>query len=30
MLKEAVEVWTVQDAADLYDVERWGKGYFSI
>jgi arginine decarboxylase len=20
----------VQDAADLYDVERWGKGYFSI
>ena len=30
MLKEAVEVWTVQDAVDLYDVERWGKGYFSI
>lgn len=30
MLKEAVDLWTVQDAADLYDVERWGKGYFSI
>ncbi len=30
MLKEAVEGWTVQDAVDLYDVERWGKGYFSI
>jgi len=22
--------WTVADARDLYDVERWGKGYFSI
>ena len=30
MLKEAVEVWTVQDALELYDVEKWGKGYFSV
>src|SRR5687768_5503165 len=30
MLKEAVDMWTVHDAAELYDVERWGKGYFSI
>ena len=22
--------WTVTDASELYDVERWGKGYFSI
>jgi arginine decarboxylase len=30
MLKEAVDVWTVQDALEHYDVEKWGKGYFSI
>ena len=22
--------WTVTDASELYEVERWGKGYFSI
>jgi arginine decarboxylase len=22
--------WTVADASELYEVERWGKGYFSI
>ena len=22
--------WDVQDAAELYEIERWGKGYFSI
>jgi arginine decarboxylase len=22
--------WSVADAADLYEVDRWGKGYFSI
>ena len=22
--------WSVQDAAELYEIERWGKGYFSI
>ena len=22
--------WTVHDAAELYEVERWGKGYFSV
>ncbi|MGE0759505.1 MAG: arginine decarboxylase, partial [Pirellulaceae bacterium] len=29
-MKEAVDVWTVQDALEQYDVEKWGKGYFSI
>lgn len=24
------ETWTVGDATELYDVERWGKGYFSV
>ena len=27
---EAGERWTVNDATDRYDIERWGKGYFSI
>ncbi len=27
---EPAERWTTQDAADLYDVDRWGKGYFSV
>ena len=22
--------WSVTDASELYDVPRWGKGYFSI
>src|SRR5262249_17338709 len=26
----ASEVWSVTDASELYEVERWGKGYFSI
>lgn len=30
MLKEAMDRWTVQDAADYYGVPRWGKGYFSV
>ena len=25
-----LERWTVTDAAELYDVARWGKGYFSV
>src|SRR6266496_3017055 len=24
------EAWTVDDAAELYEIARWGKGYFSI
>jgi arginine decarboxylase len=24
------EPWTVTDASELYEIERWGKGYFSI
>jgi arginine decarboxylase len=24
------DVWTTVDAADLYEIGRWGKGYFSI
>ncbi len=30
MLKDAVERWTTTDASELYDVPRWGKGYFSV
>jgi arginine decarboxylase len=26
----AHEQWTVTDAAELYEIERWGKSYFSI
>jgi arginine decarboxylase len=27
---QAGEVFTVSDATELYEIERWGKGYFSI
>ena len=27
---EPTERWTITDAAELYDVASWGKGYFSI
>ncbi|MCC7153473.1 MAG: biosynthetic arginine decarboxylase [Bryobacterales bacterium] len=27
---EPTDRWTVTDARELYDIERWGKGYFSI
>ncbi len=27
---EPTERWTVTDAAELYDVASWGKGYFSV
>ena len=27
---EPAERWTAQDAAELYDVASWGKGYFSV
>jgi arginine decarboxylase len=30
MLDIEVERWTVADAMELYDVSRWGNGYFSI
>src|SRR5688572_12119199 len=30
MLKDAVDRWTVADASELYEVPRWGKGYFSV
>ncbi|MBM4000921.1 MAG: biosynthetic arginine decarboxylase [Planctomycetes bacterium] len=30
MLKTALAPWTVADANQLYEVSRWGKGYFSI
>ncbi len=30
MLKDAVDRWTITDAAEMYDVPRWGKGYFSV
>lgn len=30
MLKDAVDRWTVTDASEMYEVPRWGKGYFSV
>ena len=27
---QAGELFTINDATDLYEVDRWGKGYFSI
>jgi arginine decarboxylase len=30
MLKDAVDRWTTTDASELYEVPRWGKGYFSV
>jgi arginine decarboxylase len=30
MLKEAVELWSTTDASEMYEVPRWGKGYFSV
>ena len=27
---EPAERWTISDATELYDIQRWGKGYFSI
>jgi arginine decarboxylase len=29
-VREPSERWKVSDAADLYDVASWGKGYFSV
>ena len=29
-LEQETRRWTVTDAADLYEVAAWGKGYFSI
>jgi arginine decarboxylase len=30
MLDQEVRRWTATDAAELYDIDRWGKGYFSV
>ena len=30
MLDQQVKSWTVSDAAELYEVGRWGAGYFSV
>ena len=30
MLTDAVQRWTPSDASELYEVPRWGKGYFSV
>ena len=30
MIEPARPAWTVADAAELYELARWGKGYFSI
>jgi arginine decarboxylase len=29
MHKDAADVWSVSEASDLYEIARWGKGYFS-
>ena len=29
-MHEPAERWTITDAAELYDVASWGKGYFSV
>jgi arginine decarboxylase len=29
-VREPSDRWTVADARELYDIDRWGKGYFSI
>jgi arginine decarboxylase len=30
MLKTALDTWSTADAAQLYEVARWGQGYFSV
>ncbi len=30
MRTDAVDLWSITEAAELYDVAQWGKGYFSI
>ncbi|MCC7173876.1 MAG: biosynthetic arginine decarboxylase [Bryobacterales bacterium] len=30
LVREPAERWTCADASELYDVERWGKSYFSV
>ncbi len=29
-VREPADRWTINDAAELYDVASWGKGYFSV
>jgi arginine decarboxylase len=29
-VREPAERWTITDTNELYDVARWGKGYFSV
>jgi arginine decarboxylase len=30
MIKDAAERWSTNDSSELYEVARWGKGYFSV
>jgi len=30
MLDQGAQRWTITDAAEMYEVARWGKGYFSV
>ena len=30
MIDQQVKPWSVTDAVDLYDIGRWGAGYFSV
>ena len=27
---ELIDQWKIQDSLDVYEVNHWGKGYFSI
>ena len=29
-VREPAERWTTADAAELYDIASWGKGYFAV
>ena len=29
-VREPSDRWTIADASEMFDVERWGKGYFSV
>jgi len=30
LVEQDAQTWSVEDAAELYEIERWGKGYFGV
>ena len=30
LVEQDAHTWTVEEAAELYEIERWGKGYFAV